>query len=1278
MLKLKNRIVFFLFLILFFCLSIGFMSMEGFFCRKMEIAYAEESIMNIEGKSYEFEDGTGYNFEELLPVSKMTYGTKSLGTFSISGEITDVSTYRKMPAYGVSGNIHFSYSYNGWLQNRKKEQWNLNNDTANSINGEILSGSIGFGTVLVQMSSDGSVYSNLHPVTNCFNNLSELSDFYTTNGIDVAQGKYYRIIFAYETRIKVGETANFPDFWNKTEQFNYKNHAEVYEFYVCRNDGIISLHNLAVKEDSIVEEGVSSEILLRGETLIDGSTTTRGFEIDKLGTSYFVSVYKNGIKLVSNANDGQQFTENGKYKITAITKLGKQVTTNICVFNGGEDKGFSSYFNNYIVEGNRVYRNKDYPIFDKDSKIKVIKRDQYIPQLYGKIINQTTTEEFSFTETLESETISLTAGVYIGSFYAGNPNIAGSVYQYNFNFEIINEKSAPYINYYNLTHSDNLEDLAAKHFEVAYPTTKGGYVFVCFSSDSYTDACNYAYEIEKRYIEKRPDGLYYKSEDNPNEKVKYIDNIKLTELLNKYASSNVVINYFNAKDEFTYRTLSNNSLSELEALNVDESVRVFPSQEEKEKVFARKPFINNFSFLQVADFDSVSITAYCYKNGINYQLAYNKPISEQLTISSMYKIIEKNVYGDEKEYEVCFMCENLTQSCWEITNNGNVEIENITLSSSINNPIITADSVLIKTISNEFDDNAIVSIKASNVYSFEIKCLISELKNIELYKKGIYELQFIDRIGNSYKVYFNLTGNTKFTSLKENSKCYTAMYNTVNLQAKSFDEEIIIDSAELNALLNMVFDENSYTTSSYNTYKHAFNDANSVYNNNYATQAEINDVGIKLKNAISMLIPIKTKSELYDELQKYETINDTLYTSSSLSNYSSIYYNAKTVYLDDNASKDDISEAVYNMKKAYDSLIFRGDKTLLKEKLIEAQNIYCEKYTPQSVEQLEETFNRAYVIYTETYPAQSVIDAMINEITSQINALVLRADFSELEAILRIIKQLNPNSYSHDSITNLHIQYKNAVLVYNNKNSTQLQIDTEISKLQYAYSNLIEIGDKRDLAHLAADVKNMKLFLYTKATALKVEEMYKNAILVLDEEMATSTEIDIAFNSLYTAKNNLIKVQYKEDLYKYLQELEGKDLSKYSKDSVNKLQEQYNNGYTVLYNYDATEQEISQVKMDIQKAQESLTTNTRTWWEIVLVSIISLIVYLIITLKLDIDVFMWDNIVVRVINGVASVLVITLLFIFTSIAWWLILIISVALLCLIGLGLGAIAEEYWY
>ena len=230
------------------------------------------STITVGAKTYEFDENNDYTFSSASEVSSMSFGKKQLGTLTISGNITDTSTYRNKTAYGLGDDsqISFSYGYDGSLLTDDKDVWHLIDDSGTAVDGFNLSGSIGKGVMMVQKSRDGSTWVDAaNPVVNFYSdNSSGKADFYTTGGIDVAQGMFYRVVMAYKTTIRTSS-----GFIGIGQKWTTKKHVEVYEFYLVVNSGTISVHNLSNDESKLPEiEGYTPEIVKRAETLLDGST----------------------------------------------------------------------------------------------------------------------------------------------------------------------------------------------------------------------------------------------------------------------------------------------------------------------------------------------------------------------------------------------------------------------------------------------------------------------------------------------------------------------------------------------------------------------------------------------------------------------------------------------------------------------------------------------------------------------------------------------------------------------------------------------------------------------------------------------------------------------------------------------------------------------------------------------------------------------------------------------------------------------------------------------
>lgn len=333
-----------------------------------------------------------------------------------------------------------------------------------------------------------------------------------------------------------------------------------------------------------------------------------------------------------------------------------------------------------------------------------------------------------------------------------------------------------------------MQDFNTKHYEVAYQTTRGGYIYACFPTEE--EAFNYAYEIEKRFIETKSDGIYYRDKENLNTKVKQniendVDKITLTKKVNEYARKNIEVAYFNPLESFTYQTYANeeDSLKNLETLSIAESIRIFPSQEIKKKVFSKKPYANNFELIKMADYDVVSAKAVKKGTQDSIDIQFNQKLDNQLEGQVEYEIIEKNKYGDENKYEIVYVNENTTKARWNFVNNNINNLEEISKHSNGNT--YDVDYAILSEQENIFDDCALINISCKDVYSKELTCQLSEVKNLCLYKKGNYKISYIDRNKNSFSINVNVKGMDK--SSIENSNMLNSIsdvYNNIYINTK--------------------------------------------------------------------------------------------------------------------------------------------------------------------------------------------------------------------------------------------------------------------------------------------------------------------------------------------------------------------------------------------------------------------------------------------------------------------------------------------------------------
>lgn len=267
-----------------------------------------------------YEDTEGsYQAVSSNSVNTFCYGKKSIGSFSLSGTTTKITTVNGFTAYGVTDTLTIGYAYDGSYKTKDKENWNLISASGKMMNGISLSKKVEDGVFVIQKSADSVNWENAaEPICNFFSGKKITRDaLYTVSNEELKAGTYFRIIIAYEMGRKTGEIPGsvvpprLPE-----DIYEYRYCSEIYEFYACYGNNQISLRNLST-----------------GEGVDSGASVVTGFVIDKNGSGNDVVVEKNsGISVP--AETLSTISEAGTYKIIETTPLGQNYSYTITVTNG--------------------------------------------------------------------------------------------------------------------------------------------------------------------------------------------------------------------------------------------------------------------------------------------------------------------------------------------------------------------------------------------------------------------------------------------------------------------------------------------------------------------------------------------------------------------------------------------------------------------------------------------------------------------------------------------------------------------------------------------------------------------------------------------------------------------------------------------------------------------------------------------------------------------------------------------------------------------------------
>ena len=193
---------------------------------------AIEQEMPLDGKIYEFSKNSSYEVDAAF-VSKPTSQTDTLGSLTISGEITEEYQKDGFTAYEIAddGIISLAYEYDDTLLNADKSEWHIASDSKKQVNGTKLDNKIQNGAVILQTSVDGKKWVKAKEFTDVSDNV----EFSENNGINKSQlfnGCYYRVIVAYKTEKTEAGYFNVTDLFNTAIPYTEcQKYAEVYTFY---------------------------------------------------------------------------------------------------------------------------------------------------------------------------------------------------------------------------------------------------------------------------------------------------------------------------------------------------------------------------------------------------------------------------------------------------------------------------------------------------------------------------------------------------------------------------------------------------------------------------------------------------------------------------------------------------------------------------------------------------------------------------------------------------------------------------------------------------------------------------------------------------------------------------------------------------------------------------------------------------------------------------------------------------------------------------------------
>lgn len=375
------------------CLVISVLSFIIFTIKKGQSIYADSEtncLTKLNTNSYICEDNNGYNIADNRG---NLFNNNTLAEISLqmtNGTILQSSKNGKY-AYGyVVGNediqpelkvrLKYNFSINNDLKISNTKYFISKDSWKSTINGIDGVGVVGTGALLVMKSKTGGnsssewTWDNKYSSTDttCYSTIDFVNNFspkyysgkpkewtttkntggskqtinhssdgyvtiYTPNGIEMKEGIYIKVLFAYEVKYVTYKTG----LWGKEKEvWHYNNIVEETVFYICNSSANVLFQNIvfsdSINENKIVADTERTELIRMAGTIKSGDATDEGFKINTLGNNYKIEYTVNCSSNYKLAYNGQMFTFPGRYDFRVTSQIGNYQETTIYINERGE------------------------------------------------------------------------------------------------------------------------------------------------------------------------------------------------------------------------------------------------------------------------------------------------------------------------------------------------------------------------------------------------------------------------------------------------------------------------------------------------------------------------------------------------------------------------------------------------------------------------------------------------------------------------------------------------------------------------------------------------------------------------------------------------------------------------------------------------------------------------------------------------------------------------------------------------------------------------------
>lgn len=364
--------------------------------------------------------------------------------------------------------------------------------------------------------------------------------------------------------------------------------------------------------------------------------------------------------------------------------------------------------------------------------------------------------------------------------------------------------------------------------------------------------------------------------------------------------------------------------------------------------------------------------------------------------------------------------------------------------------------------------------------------------------------------------------------------------------------------------------------------------AQTVLNNQNATQAEVDAEVEALQAAMDALIAKPDKTNLGKLIEEAEKLDPADYISTGWSAFEEALAQAKAVFEDQGVGEEEVGEMITTLTNAMNALIEKADKTALQELYDELSQFVEEDYTPSTWNPFAKVLEEAGTILENEDALQADVDEALTNLEDARDALAQAADKSALNEAIEKAMAFDETKYTPASWSELLGALAQAKAVADNPEADQSAVDEAAGKLDQAIEQLAARADKSELEKLYTDTLAYEENDFLADGWKAFDSMRDEVKAMLDDADAAQADVDELTEKFQSAIDGLVRKADKgalEDLYDLAF---AKDEEQYTPSSWLVLADAMDRAKEILDDSDALQADVDRAYADLENALEAL------------------------------------------------------------------------------------------